>query len=148
MGKIKSFRGQIAHDAVEEISLSTNKGLVGYKIVKMELLGIDLTGRDQESVVKVYSVKQTGAATGVVDFSDQTLLAAGFYEQVASTSYFGNQVVIFDNVKFNQNIFITHDEAKGDHPINYHLELEVSDLSLDEQTVATLKNIRNNKTQS
>ena len=127
---------------METISLHTNDGSTGYRIKKLELLGSDLTGRDQESVFKVYTVKQT-AVDGVVDFSDQTLLAAGFYEQVASTSYFGDQIVVFDNITFNQDIFLTNDEAKGGHPINYHIELEMVKLDLNENTVATLKDLRN-----
>jgi hypothetical protein len=139
---IKSFRGQLTHGVVETISLHTNDGTTGYKIVKMELLGVDLTGRDQESVFKVYSIDPV-TVDGVVNFSDETLLAAGFYEQVASTSYFGDQIVVFDNIKFNQDIFLTNDEAKGGHPINYHIELEKVSLDLNEATVATLKNLRN-----
>tara|TARA_R110002110_G_scaffold173932_1_gene376872 strand:+ start:1440 stop:1877 length:438 start_codon:yes stop_codon:yes gene_type:complete len=141
---VKSFRGQLTHGIVgmETISLHTNDGSTGYRIKKLELLGSDLTGRDQESVFKVYTVKQT-AVDGVVDFSDQTLLAAGFYEQVASTSYFGDQIVVFDNITFNQDIFLTNDEAKGGHPINYHIELEMVKLDLNENTVATLKDLRN-----
>jgi len=142
MSRIISFRGLLAGGLQEKISLQTKSGEKGYRIKRMELLGSDLTGRDQESVFKVYTLEQS-SIDGAVDFSDTTLLAAGFYEQVASTSYFGDQIVVFDNVKFNQNIFLTHDEAKGSHPINYHLELEITDLSLDEATVTTLKNIRN-----
>jgi hypothetical protein len=141
---IKSFRGQLAHGIVgmETISLHTNDGSTGYRIKKLELLGVDLTGRDQESVFKVYTVKPT-TVDGVVDFSDQTLLAAGFYEQVASTSYFGNQIVVFDNITFNHDIYLTNDEAKSSHPINYHIELEMVKLDLNENTVATLKDLRN-----
>jgi hypothetical protein len=143
MSRIISYRGKLAHDAVKEINLGTNDGKTGYKIIKMQLLGSDLTGRTQESVVKVYSVKQTGAATGVVDFDDVTLLAAGFYEQNTSSSYFGDQIVVFDKVTFNQNIFISHDEAVGSHDINYHLELEQMDLTEDQALVAIVKNLRN-----
>jgi len=143
MSKTLSFRGQIAHDAVQRIQLATNDGLTGYEITKFQLLGSDLTGVTQESVVKIYSIPQEGAATGVVNFEDNTLLAAGFYEQNASSSYFGDQVVVFDNVKFNQDIFITHDEGGSTAPVNWYIEMRQSKLSLDEQTVATLKNIRN-----
>jgi len=142
MSRIISFRGLLAGGVQEKISLQTRSGEKGYRIKRMELLGSDLTGRDQESVFKAYTLEQS-SIDGAVDFSDTTLLAAGFYEQVASTSYFGDQIVVFDNVKFNQDIFLTHDEAKGSHPINYHIELEVTDLNLDEATVTTLKNIRN-----
>jgi hypothetical protein len=50
---------------------------------------------------------------------------------------------IFDNIKFNQDIYITLKNSSYTAEINYYMELEKSDLALDEQTVATLKNIRN-----
>ena len=52
---IKSFRGKLEHGTagIEQINLHTNDGRVGYRVKKMELLGVDLTGRDQESVFKV-----------------------------------------------------------------------------------------------
>ena len=53
-------------------------------------------------------------------------------------------MVIFDNEKFNQDIFVTNVDVVGNSaPINYYIELEQIKLSLDENTVATLKDIRN-----
>jgi len=76
---IKSFRGQLVTGQIESIALHTNTGSTGYKIVKFELMSPDPIGEDQEAVVKVFTVAQA-TATQTIDFSDQTLIAAGFYE--------------------------------------------------------------------
>ena len=61
---------------------------------------------------------------------------------VCSVVYTFNTAVVFDNVKFNQDIYITHqDEAVG-QSFNYYLELEQVKLDLNEATVATLKDMR------
>lgn len=140
--KIKSFRGLIPNEGQDTIKLSTNDGSTGYRIVKFQLLGEDLTGRTQESAVKVYSQEQA-TVDGVVDFNDQTLLAAGFYEQNSSSGIVGGTTVVFDNMKFNQDIYVTHVEGTSTHPVNYYLELEQFKLDIGENTVATLKDIRN-----
>ena len=44
---------------------------------------------------------------------------------------------------FNQDIYVTHEDTVGSQPCNYYIELEVVKLALDENTVATLKDIRN-----
>jgi hypothetical protein len=38
---------------------------------------------------------------------------------------------------------VTHSDVDGTEPVNYHIELEQVSLALDENTVATLKDIRN-----
>jgi len=60
--------------------------------------------------------------------------------------YTQHQQVIFDHVKFNQDIYITHTNTDGDAEMNYYLELEKVKLTLDEATVATLKDMRGNYT--
>ena len=54
-----------------------------------------------------------------------------------------SQTVIFDNEIFNQDIYVCHKAVTGTHPINYYIELEQIRLDLSENTVATLKDIRN-----
>jgi hypothetical protein len=44
---------------------------------------------------------------------------------------------------FNQDIYISNVDSIGSNAMNYYIELEQSTLSLDENTVATLKDIRN-----
>ena len=137
---IKSFRGLMATDSVDTISLHTNNGTTGYKIKKIQALSWYPSGTSPEVVLKIYSVPQE-VVTETIDFSDQTLLAVCFYEG-NSNSYYTNQTdVIFDNMTFNQDIYITC--YSTDNRVNYYIELEQVKLDLGEQTVATLRDIRN-----
>lgn len=144
---IISFRGMVADGGQEIVPLHTNDGSTGYKIVKFEIMPHRPGVYDQESVMKIYTIEQT-TVDGVVDFSDQTLLASAFYSSYRNAGSSPNTIVeIFDNMIFNQDIYITFDEV-GTHitdPFNYYIELESMPLSLDESTVATLKDIRNIK---
>jgi len=136
---IKSFRGLIINGAIETISLHTNTGTTGYRITKLEVVGNDPRGAGSEGVVKIYSIPQT-AASDKIDFSDNTLLGCAFYENSSSQSTFGGTSIIFDNMTFNQDVYVT---ATTDESINYYIEMEQVKLALDENTVATLKDIRN-----
>jgi len=147
MSRILSFRGLLADGAKEMIPLTTIRGLIGYRIVKFDLFCENTGGATQESVVKIYKIPQTGATTSTADFSDQTLLAvAHIGNSTATSAYPPLQSVVFDNEIFNQDIYITHREDAGSASVNYYIELEQSDLALDESTVATLKDIRNTGT--
>jgi hypothetical protein len=139
---IKSFRGKIASGGTETISLHTNDGSVGYKITKFELLGSDPQGTSQETTMKIFSIPQT-AVTSTIDFSDQTLLAVGYYDSSSSQSYNPPAVVVFDNKIFNQDVYITAVDSNSAAATNYHIEMEQVSLDLNENTVATLKDIRN-----
>ena len=143
---IKSFRGLIADDSIETISLHTNDGSMGYRIVKFETLYNNPAGLSAEGVMKIYSVPQT-STNATIDFSDNTLLAAAFIENNNSATYFGGRTIVFDNITFNQDIYITFEDNGADHSCNYHIELETVKLDLNENTVATLKDIRNIKSQ-
>ena len=48
---------------------------------------------------------------------------------------------------FNQDIYVTHTDVLGAGACNYYIELEQFKLDLSENTVATLKDIRNIKSQ-
>lgn len=138
---IKSFRGQLADDEIRTIRISTNDGMIGYRVVKFELFPSNPGSSAQESVVKVFTVDQT-TATSTVDFAKGQLLVAG-YLALNSAAYYGNDIItIFDNVVVNQDLTITHVDASGAIPVNYHLELEQIKLDLSEATVATLKDMR------
>ena len=141
---IKSFKGLIANGEQDTITLHTNDGKTGYRIVKFELIsnkpGID----NHESVVKIYKTEQT-TVDAVIDFSDNTLLASGYLEGSSSVLYVDALIVTFDNEIFNQDIYITHSDAlAGSISCNYYIELEQISLDLNEQTVTTLKDLRNN----
>ena len=139
---IKTFRGQIPDSGTQVLSLHTNNGAMGYRIKKFSLMAIDPIGNNQESVVLVWSMPT--AATDKIDFSDQRLLAAGYLESDNSgaTPTFNEAAIIFDNMTFNQDVYITHIE-QGSDAVNYYIEMEQVKLDLNENTVATLKDIRN-----
>jgi len=140
---IKTFRGLIAHGAQDTVVLHTNDGSVGYRIVNFELFSSAPATVRTESTVKIYKVSQS-SVTGTVDFSDQTLLGVAYLGNYQQAQYPTDQVVTFDTEIFNQDIYITHDGGDADtSPINYYIELEQIKLDLNENTVATLKDIRN-----
>ena len=146
MSKIKSFRGLIADEGIESVPLHTNDGSIGYRITKFELMLNTPGASTQESIVKIYTIPQTGTPDGVIDFSDNTLLASGYYEYNSGSSVITTPYqIIFDNMVFNQDIYITHKDLETGESINYYIELEQVKLDLNENTVATLKDIRNIK---
>jgi len=139
---IKSFRGKLAHDTERTIRLSTNRGEIGYRINKFQLMFTDPGDVNTESVVKIFSVPQT-TSDAEIDFDNQTLLASAFLSGTSSPNYPDEVVVVFDNVTFNQDIYVTHFNANSSaEPCNYYIELEQVKLDLNEATVATLKDMR------
>ena len=138
---IKSFRGRLKSDGQEKIHLSTNDGRTGYKIRKLEAMPVT-PDASHESVIKVFSVEQDTVTTEI-DFSSQILLGAVWYafEGSGSGDATGYMKQVFDNVTFNQDIFVTLKCGQG-KDMNYYIELEQFELTLNEQTVATLANIR------
>jgi hypothetical protein len=143
MSKILSFRGLLEDGGQDTINLETIRGTTGYKIVKFQIIGAVPGTVDQESVMKIYKIKQT-TSDGNIDFSDNTLLGVAYWESY-NTQYSSSPTgpIIFDNEIFNQDIYVTHTDVNTGQVCNYYIELESMDLNVDETTVATLKNIRN-----
>ena len=148
MSKIKSFRGLIADKTQDTITLHTNDGSMGYKIKKFEIISYYPVNDNTEHIMQIWKVPRssTDVAAGVntVDFSNPILLGVGIY--TSNTQAFNVAsftTVIFDNEIFNQDIYITHSDEQTGNGANYYLELEQVKLDLDENTVATLKDIRN-----
>ena len=139
--KIKSFRGLMKDNTQDTIVLHTNTGSTGYKINKFQIIGPD-SNENIESTVKVYKIKQT-TIDDKIDFSDNTLLAAATFSGTTSSANTAAQVVVFDNEIFNQDIYVTLKGESYTSNINYYIELEQMQLDLTENTVATLKDIRN-----
>jgi len=139
---IKTFRGQLGDGDQDTISLHTNDGKTGYRVVKFQTIGQQPGVTPLESVCKIYSVPQT-SIDGVVNFSDSTLLAVCTYARHEDVLASGeDELVIFDKEIFNQDIYITAFDSIGALPTNYYLELEQIPLDLNSSTVATLQNIR------
>ena len=140
---IKTFRGLIADDTQDTVVLHTNDGSTGYKIVKFEIMPNNPFAQDYESFVQIFKTTQT-TNPGTVDFSNQVLLAAAMWSSRGSAeSYPEDKHIIFDNEIFNQDIYVTFQDTKVNDGMNYYIELEQIKLDLQENTVATLKDIRN-----
>ncbi len=137
---IKSFRGKLAGDGTETIALHTNNGSQGYKIKKLEVMPAAFTG-DQVGIFTVNTIAFTPATT--VDFSDQTLIGVALVRTGNLLTETYSQDVVFDNITFNQDIHLGFKNLDAAIDMNYHIELELVKLDLNENTVATLKDIRN-----
>tara|TARA_Y100000401_G_C8215621_1_gene170684 strand:- start:42 stop:491 length:450 start_codon:yes stop_codon:yes gene_type:complete len=147
---VKSFRGQIADRGQETISLHTNDGSTGYRILKFEVFPAGATSAfSYESFVSIFKIEQsTPPADGIPNFEDNTLLGCAYYTQSSSgATNPEDSTVVFDNEVFNQDIYVTHSNSESSAAINYYIELEQMKLDLNENTVATLKDIRNIKSQ-
>ena len=143
---IKTFRGLMAPDAIDTIILHTNDGSTGYRIVKFQIISNKPYDAADEHIVKIYKVPQATAAKSV-DFSDQTLLAvATINSDSAGYRYATTSTIIFDQEIFNQDLTVTASNADGTSSVNYYIELEQVKLDLGANTVATLKNIKNEAT--
>jgi len=150
---IKTFRGLLG-TAVNfnadslKIMLATNNGSTGYRIVALKLMPYDFgaSTSEVEAIVKVYKV-DPGTPTPTIDFSDNTLLAAAVMTADSNANTNGvSFATVFDNEIFNQDITITYYNNKTGELaafMNFYIELEQIKLDLNENTVATLKDIRN-----
>ena len=138
-----SYRGTIPVGEQERIRLKTNNGKIGYKINKFQIISTTPGASAYEYVAQVFSKDQTGSITGDVNFTDSDLLAVVYYQDGSSSGDNPADTIIFDNVKFNQDIFITlADITTNTVPGNYYIELEAMTLTDIEATMLTLQSIR------
>tara|TARA_B100000575_G_C22962046_1_gene555790 strand:- start:32 stop:487 length:456 start_codon:yes stop_codon:yes gene_type:complete len=145
---IKSFKGQIIDNGIDTVVLHTNTGSTGYKIVKLEVFPVTPGAANVENVLQIFSVPQSGTTSATPDFNDNTLLGAAYFIDNGSSAVPTTQTISFDNQVFNQDIYITQRDIANATPgngsaLNYYIELEQIKLDLTENTVATLKDIRN-----
>jgi len=146
---IKTFRGLLADGGQDRIRLQTIKGKVGYKIIKYQIMPHAVgDNNDQEHVIIIWNKERTttelgNTSTSRPNFTDSDLLAVAININDVSTSLNYAESVIFDNVVFNQDIFISHrDIAGGAQTCNYYLELEVIPLDDAGAEYTTLKDMR------
>jgi hypothetical protein len=140
---IKTFRGKMAPSSQQMIRLRTNDGLTGYKINKFQIITAGPgKGTATEFVVQIFTREQDGTS-GDIDFTNPLLLAVAYETDDTTPSNPSSQIIIFDSMKFNQDIFVTAvDNSGGSGDVNYYLELEQMSLDINEATVATLKDMR------
>ena len=141
---IKTFRGKIADGEVDRIVLHTNNGSMWYRITKLKGMSTDPGATQEAHVIKIYKVPQTPASVdGLVDLSDTTLIGVLYFTNRNDELHSNESVIIADMEIFNQDIYLTHSDVQSNTAGNYYLELEQVKLDLNENTVATLKDIRN-----
>jgi len=143
---VKTFRGLLTDSSPNnqnQIRLSTIKGKVGYRIIKLEIMSE--TPYDQnaaEHVVKIYTEEQT-TIDGVVDFTNSTLLGVAIINNnTTGYTYPSLPTIIFDRQIFNQDIFITHTDKVNAVSANYYLELEIIPLDDKGAEYTTVKDLR------
>ena len=131
---MKTFRGLLADGAIDKIYLAGDEPGDGYRIAKLHGMANAPGAADGEHIIKIYKILQT-AVDGVVDLSDNTLIASLYFTNRTDTLHSNENVIIADNEIFNQDIFITHSDIKGSAAANYYIELEQVKLSNGEQAI-------------
>jgi len=124
--KVHSFRGLLGDGGQDEINLERQNVNLAYRIVKFELFPAAPGTDNYESVGQIFREKQASVPTSgaTVDFRDPDVLAAAYY--IDGSDYYRNASlnVVFDNVLFSRNIFVTHTSNQDDSDINYYIEIE------------------------
>ena len=138
---IKTFRGKLVDGGQERIRLSTIQGKVGYRIIKFKLLPAAPGTTDYESVVKIFKTEQS-SVSGTIDFTDPTLLAAGYIEGRLTPETTDSHHVIFENEIVNQDIYVTHDDLDAGEECNYYIEMEQIQLTDKSAEYSTIKDLR------
>jgi hypothetical protein len=143
MSKTLSYKGTIAIGEEDRIRLTTIKGKVGYQITKFDIISTAPGTSTNEFVAKITKIKDANIGP-TVKFTDGNLLAVAYVKDNAGENNTAvNKSIIFDNEKFNQDIFVNiSDAAGGTTPCNYYIELETMPLSDLEATMITLKSLR------
>ena len=143
MNKTISYRGTLPVGEQDRIRLKTNNGKTGYKITHFRIIGQKPGVGNAEYVGQVFKTDQTGNITTDVFFSDSDLLAVSYHKEGSGTAEGFETTTIFDNEKFNQDIFVNITDASGGSvACNYYIELEAMTLTDIETTMLTLQSIR------
>jgi len=136
---IKSYRGLVEDGGQDKVRLTTTDGRMGYRIVKFQMMSQNPGTTDYAHIMKIFTTNQD-AVVEAINFTDPDLLAAGYIE---GRGYLGTSpVVIFENEVFNQDIYITHFDAKGAFACNYYIELEQINLTAIQAEVLIVKSLR------
>ena len=92
---IKTFRGLMADGAQERIRLRTNKGDIGYRIRKLNVITNTPGASADESTVMIWKNEQASVSTDTVDinFSNGELLGVGYWAAASSSGSPFNQIV-------------------------------------------------------
>jgi len=142
---IKTFRGLIADGGYDKITLHTNDGKTGYRIVKFQTLPNNVQAGANEALLVISKVAfPSDTPPSLLDLNDNTIVAAVMFLRDQGTVAITSETIIVDNAIFNQDIYVGYQDGQSSGtPMNYYIELEQISLDLNESTVATLQSIRN-----
>ena len=121
--KVHSFRGLLADGGQDEINLERQDLNVAYRIVKLQIIGAEPGTQHAEHTVKIYK-DEPSAIDNAINFTDSSLLGMAYIQDNVSEAYPSSIDIIFDNVLFSRNIFVTHEDTAGSEPCNYYIEIE------------------------
>ena len=139
-----SFKGMLAIGEEDRIKLSTMQGRIGYRIVKFLTIAKTAGAEDSTSVCTIYKTEGLLKNITTIDLTNPNILAIAYKKNGNGGQDTDSDTIISDLEVFNQDIYIVHENFHGDNAaINYYIELEQIKLDLNENTVATLKDIRN-----
>ena len=140
---IKTFRGLLADGAQQRIRLSTKKGKVGYKILKLEVIPKNPGTVDYEGTLTINKVTFTPLNT--IDLSDGNILAVAYWHGSSGHGQPETDVqIIFEQEIFNQDIFVGYNDLQSSGIMNYYLELETFAMTDNATAVSTLRDVRLN----
>jgi len=150
---IKTFRMQLAGvnaGTQKTIRLKRIDGKTGYRIKSISCIQKSPGAADNEGLIQIWSVKRTTAEVSIktIDIEDATLLGVVYVSSDVSSDLMPeDKTIIFDEVVFNQDIFVTYIDVRGiNDPMNVELQLEQIRLDDVEATTVILKNFRNTNT--
>jgi len=121
--RVHSFRGLLADGGQDEINLERQNVNLAYRVIKFSVMGID-SNENIESVLKIYREEQT-SIDDAINFTDGDLLGAALISQSAtSQNYPDDTSIIFDNILFSRNIYVTLKGGDYTASVNYYIEIE------------------------
>jgi len=122
--KVHSFRGLLGDGGQDEINLERSNVNLAYRLIKLQLMPREPAEKNQESTLKIYKEQQT-SFDAVIDFNDPDLLAAGWVSNSTTGIYYPiDATIIFDNILFSRNIWISQVETLASESLNYYIEIE------------------------
>jgi len=121
--KVHSFRGLLGDGGEDEINLERQNVNIAYRIVKFQIMPDDPHQATVKYVTKVYRESQSSIDDSV-NFNDPDILAAAIYNEAPTTAILSHSLIVFDNILFSRNIFVTNSEPANNKSINYYIEIE------------------------
>ncbi len=119
--KVHSFRGLLGDADQDEINLERQNVNMAYRIVKLQAITTAPGTTTAEAVVKVYRESQS-SIDATIDFNDTDLLGVVFWS--GRTSAVPGDTIIFDNILFSRNIYVTAKDVDSARDTNYYIEIE------------------------